>query len=85
MGPFVSTPNPWDGQGNVGEADFAPQLGSSNKIMNNDDRMQNCVYRNGSLWCAHTVFLPAGSATRSAVQWWQFTPSGTVQQRGRMG
>lgn len=47
--------------------------------------MQNTVYRNGSLWCTHTVFLPAGGpATRSAVQWWQLSPTGDVLQHGRI-
>ncbi len=69
-----------------GSADFAPQMGSAVKIQNNDSRMRNVVYRNGSLWTTHTVFLPAGgAATRSAVQWWQINP-GTlaVQQRARI-
>ena len=66
------------------DADFAPQLGSTQKIQNNDSRIQNAVYRNGSLWATHTVFLPAGGATRTAVQWWELTPTGTVKQRGRI-
>jgi hypothetical protein len=65
-------------------ANFAPQLGSAEKLAANDSRMQTCVYRNGSIWCTHTVFLPSGAATRSAVQWWQLTPSGAVLQRGRI-
>src|SRR5205085_6088938 len=32
-----------------------------------------------------TIFLPAGgSPTRSAIQWWQLSPSGSIQQRGRL-
>jgi hypothetical protein len=51
---------------------FAPQLGSSEGIDTDDDRILNCVYRNSSLWAAHTVYLPAsGTVTRSAAQWWQ--------------
>ena len=83
-GSFVVTANPWDSSP-PGEADFAPQLGSAQKIQNNDARMQNLVYRNGSLWTTHTIFLPAGgSSTRSAVQWWEIAPSGTINQRGRI-
>ena len=52
--------------------------------MCNDAQMQNTVYRNGALWCVHTVFLPAGSGTRSSVQWWKISPAGAVLQRGRM-
>jgi hypothetical protein len=41
------------------------------------------VYRNGSIWAAHPVFLPAGgSPTRTAIQWWQLSPDGTILQRG---
>ncbi|TDJ73187.1 MAG: DUF11 domain-containing protein, partial [Proteobacteria bacterium] len=63
---------------------FAPQRGSAIGIMTNDARIQNVVYRNGSLWTTHTVFLPAAAPTRSAVQWWQITPAGAVLQRGRV-
>jgi hypothetical protein len=73
----------WDSEGSP--ENFAPQQGTDNKIMNNDDRIQNVVYRSGSLWTAHTIFLPFGGATRSAAQWWQIDSSnGTVQQRGRI-
>jgi subtilisin-like proprotein convertase family protein len=82
--PFVTSPSPWSDFPPNGE-DFAPQKGSVNKIQLNDARIQNVIYRNGSLWTAHTIFLPAGvSPTRSAVQWWQLTPTGTIQQRGRL-
>src|SRR5438270_12375026 len=47
--------------------------------------MQNSVYRNGKIWCTHTVFLPAvASPSRSAAQWWQINPDSTVAQRGRV-
>jgi hypothetical protein len=66
---------------------FAPQLGSSALIDTDDDRIENCVYRNGSLWAAQTVYFPAtGTATRSAAQWWQINTAsgslGVVQQLG---
>lgn len=68
-----------------GGADFLPQLGSSQLIDAGDARMQSCVYRNGSIWCAQTVFLPAGgSPTRAAAQWWKLSPSGAIQQKGRI-
>lgn len=80
----VATPvvgSPWSfGVG----TNFAPQLGSSERIGNNDARMQSVVYRNGSIWCAHTVFLPAISPTHTAIQWCQLTPSGMVQQSARI-
>ncbi len=68
---------------------FAPQLGSASLIDTDDDRLQSCVYRNGSLWASHTVYLPAtGTPTRTAAQWWQIDTApdsvGHVQQFGRI-
>jgi hypothetical protein len=68
---------------------FAPQLGSSENIDTEDGRIQSCVYRNGSLWASHTVYLPAiGTPTLTAAQWWQINMSasalGQVQQFGRI-
>jgi hypothetical protein len=80
---YPSTLNTWYYTGGTG--DFAPQLGSAQKIQNNDSRMQNVNYRNGSLWATHTVFLPAVGSTRAAVQWWEINPaSGGVNQLGRI-
>jgi uncharacterized repeat protein (TIGR01451 family) len=62
----------------------APQLGSAVGIDTGDVRLQNLVYRNGSLWTTHTIFLPATTPTRSAIQWWQITTAGGVTQRGRI-
>jgi hypothetical protein len=80
---FVTTANPW-ADSPPGGADFAPQMSTSNKIQNGDSRMLKVVYRNGSLWAAHNAFLPASVPTRTAAQWWQFKPDGTVQQFGRV-
>ena len=79
---FPTSPEGW---GNGASGDFAPQLGTPARIATNDSRIQNVVYRNGSLWCAHTVFLPfPGTVLRSSVQWWQFDAAGNIQQRGRI-
>jgi len=84
LGPFISVAAPWD-FGPPAFADFAPQLGSLQKIQNGDARMLGLVYRNGTLWATQNVFLPAGGApTRTAAQWWQLTPTGLVLQRGRV-
>ncbi len=79
--PYLQADISWDFSGGI---NFAPQLGLTNKIDNNDARVQNVVYRNGSLWFTHTVFLPSGgTATRSAIQWWQVNPATwTIVQRG---
>ena len=80
---FVTSPQAW--VTSPGSVDFAPQLGSVQKFQNNDARMQSLVYRNGSLWAIHTIFLPAGGApTRASVQWWEITPAGAITQRGRI-
>ncbi len=68
---------------------FAPQLGSTKRIDTDDDRLDWTVYRNGSLWTAQTVFLPAsGVPNRASVQWWQIDTAagnlGGVQQFGRI-
>ena len=75
----VATTSTWGANGTAGG--FAPQLGSGNLIDTNDDRIDKSVYRNGYLWFTHTVFLPAAAPTRSSVQWWQVTPTGTIVQR----
>ncbi len=80
----ITSPEAWVSQP-AGGADFAPQSGSAQLIQVNDARMQNLVYRNGSLWAAQTIFLPAGGTpTRSSVQWWQLTTGGVIMQRGRI-
>jgi len=83
-GAFVITANPWQ-EGASSGTDFAPQLGTANKIAANDSRIQNVVYRNGTLWTTHTIFLPSsGTTTRSSVQWWEITTAGAIIQRGRV-
>jgi hypothetical protein len=84
QGIFISTPNTWESF--PPGVDFAPQFGTSNRIQVNDAGMQSVVYRNGSLWCTHSIFLPAGTTpTRSSVQWWQINPTSfAVQQLGRI-
>ena len=80
---FPTTANTWANAA-PGDGNFAPQLGSSQLINNGDAVMQNVVYRNGSLWCAQTIFLPAAAPTRSAVQWWQLSTAGAIVQRARI-
>jgi subtilisin-like proprotein convertase family protein len=80
----VTAANSWTSGAPNGD-DFAPQLGSTNKIQVNDSRIQSVVYREGSLWAAQTIFLPnSATPTRSSIQWWQISPAGAVQQRGRV-
>ncbi|MDQ2938257.1 MAG: hypothetical protein M3R67_12240, partial [Acidobacteriota bacterium] len=82
---FPNVAQPWASGPNATGADFAPQSGAAQLIQNNDARMQNVVFQNGSLWCAQAAFLPAAAPTRSAVQWWQINPTtAAVQQFGRV-
>jgi len=72
----------WQQDGNGG-ADFAPQLGTTDLIQTNDDRINNLQQRNGMLWCAHNIFLPAtGTATRCSAMWWEIDTTGTPVQNG---
>ena len=79
---FISTPNPW--ANGAPAANFAPQSGTANKVACNDTRMQKVIYRNGSIWGTHTIFLPAAAPTRSSVQWWQLSTASAILQRGRI-
>jgi hypothetical protein len=82
---FPNVALPWASSPNATGADFAPQSGAAQLIQNNDSRMQNVVFQNGSLWCAQSAYLPAAAPTRSAVQWWQINPTtAAVQQFGRV-
>ena len=79
---FVATPNPWSSSPPGSDLDLCPQMGHPRKL--------SCfggfqpVFRNGTIWGAHVVYLPADAPTRSAIQWWQLTPDGDVVQRGRL-
>ncbi len=84
---FPSTGAIW--QEAAGVTNFAPQLGSALKIDLDDTRILNCVYRNGAVWAAQTIYLPGtGTPKRSAAQWWQIDTTvgniGRVLQRGRI-
>jgi hypothetical protein len=85
---LISTSNAWDSQA-PGKAAIGPQLGSSAKIDLGDSRIRNNVYcRPGIpyayLYVAQTVFLPAGAATRSAVQFWVVRANYVVDQFARI-
>jgi hypothetical protein len=67
-----------------GSGNFAPQFGSTDLIDVGDYRMQSVVYRNGTIWCTHTAFLPSTGRNRSIVQWFQLTSTGGVIQKGRI-
>lgn len=65
----------------------AAYLTSGTRPAANDSRIQNAVFRNGSLWAAHTVMLSttplaAGAGTSVAnphnhagIQWWEIDPT----------
>lgn len=76
----AATPFTWADFSPTG-ADAGLQRGSVARIQLGSSRMQNVVYRGGSLWCAQTVLLPAASPTRSGAQWWEIFPDGRLFQR----
>jgi hypothetical protein len=65
-------------------ANFADQLGTTNKVANGDPRILNAMKVNGAIWYAHTIFLPTTGTDHSAVQWWKITTTGAVSQVGRI-
>jgi PKD-like domain/Secretion system C-terminal sorting domain len=80
---YPTTTNHWQGSAPSGGADFAPQVGSTNKLQTNDDRVNNCQMRNGNIWCAFTAFLPAtGTVTRASSLWWEIDTTATPVQVG---
>jgi hypothetical protein len=88
---FPSTGDAWD-FAPKGNGDFGPQkdafvdsrTGKTILLQTGNADFSSVVFRNGLITAAHTVFLPAGGATRSAVQWWQLATDGSVVQRGRL-
>ncbi len=86
---YPSTTAKWQFESNLfsGTAggDFAPQSGTSNKMQTNDDRVYDCKYMNGTVWCSHNVFLPYSTTTnasRCSAQWWQIDTNATPIQIG---
>ena len=66
-----------------GTDDFGPQVGTTRKLQTNDDRLNNLTFRNGKLWCAHNVFLPAtGTVNRASIMWWQTDTISATNQNG---
>ncbi|MCB0806293.1 MAG: T9SS type A sorting domain-containing protein [Bacteroidales bacterium] len=80
----VGVPEPWSNGSYANGGNFAPQLGSEEKINTVDARMENLVFRNGKLWTTHHVYLPQGNVNRCAVQWWNLDTSGELLQWGRV-
>ena len=79
LGATVTAPFSWS---SAGFAEILPQLGSSRRIRAADPSLRGVVYRNGSLWAVHAIYLSSGGSTRASVQWWQIAPAGTIVQRG---
>jgi len=81
---FVKFTDPWADSG-AGTADFAPQSGTATHIDSGDGRLGNCVMRAGTIWCAHTIYLPYPRPTRAAAQWFQIDPAKqSLVQHGRV-
>ncbi len=81
---LIEIADPWSNGSYSGGGNFAPQLGSDEKINTVDARMENMIYRNGKLWCVHHIYLPVENPTRCAVQWFELGLDGTILQRGRV-
>jgi len=53
----------------------APQLGGGTPLDTGDKRLLNAVYRNNSLWTAHSIQMSFGSGNVAAVRWVQISVS----------
>jgi len=81
---LIAIADPWGNGSYANGGNFAPQLGTDEKINTVDSRLENMIYRNGKLWSAHHVYLPADEPTRCSVQWFELALDGTILQRGRV-
>ena len=78
----IALPGNW-ADGPPQDPDFAPQSGSWLKVDAGDSRLQNCLLRAGTIWCVHTVFLPAEAPVRSALEWFAVDPeAGALREHG---
>jgi hypothetical protein len=78
--------NPLGGFASPGALDIEPQQGGPG-ISAGDSRIGNAVLRNGHVWYAQTIGLPAGGtgfASRTAVQWVELDTNGAFVQGGRI-
>jgi hypothetical protein len=74
----VTTPTQWSGAPENASA-FLPQKDTGDKLDAGDTRALSVLVRDGSLYLAHNVFLPAGGApTRCSVMWWQIAVGSAV-------
>ncbi|MBK9733136.1 MAG: hypothetical protein IPO83_17930 [Chitinophagaceae bacterium] len=78
---YPSAPYPWNTTMTTPQAS---QLNSSYTLSTNDTRISGSIYKNGKLWCIHTVFLPADTPIRSSVQYWCLDTLGNVLDVGRI-
>jgi PKD repeat protein len=81
---LTGVPDPWNNGSYANYGNFAPQLGSSEKINTVDARMENMILRHGKLWTTHHVYLPVNNPNRCAVQWFELSPLGEIYQWGRV-
>ncbi len=68
---FINGTQSWASFPPVG--DFAPQSGVPDRVNTGDDRLLSVIFRDRVLHCSHGIGVPAGTATRTAIQWWQAT------------
>ncbi len=81
LGAFLSVNQAWDYNGiSVPQANGSTPLDADASVIG-----AGAVFRNGSLWFCHTVFLPAGAPSHTGCDWWQIDPVNiVVQQFGRV-
>lgn len=66
---FIRGSRSWASRSPAG--DLGPQDTTSQRIDCGDDRLLSVVFRDNSLWCSHTIFVPTAAPTRCGAQWWE--------------
>lgn len=79
---YPTSSTTWSGSATVSNGGFSPQTGTTNLLDAGDNRITKLVQRNGKLWCAHNIYLPAGGASRCSIMWWQFDSLANPIQNG---
>jgi hypothetical protein len=78
---------PGEGDDEDALTNFAPQLGITNgtyKVQLMDARMHSVIQKNGYIYAAQMIFIPADNPTRSIIQYFKISPEGQIVSRGEI-
>ncbi len=87
QGPLLAHPvlSAWtQPSGNIAPQATEPGTGAVASVDSGDARIVDAVFRNGNIWYAQTVGLPAGGLTHTAAQWVRLDTGGAFVDGGRV-